>query len=44
VTGNRGRWTPAAGYLRLEGSAGLVGVVPARPWRNVTVSDNERGR
>jgi len=44
VTGNRGRWTPAAGYLRLEGGAGLVGVVPARPWGNVTASDNQRGR
>jgi hypothetical protein len=44
VSGNHGRWTPAAAYLRLEGSSGLVGVVPARPWANVTTKDNRRGR
>ncbi len=40
VARNRGWWTPAAGYLRLPGSAGLVGVVPHLPWSNVTASGN----
>ncbi len=41
VVRNRGRWTPAARYLRLDAS-GLVGVVPQRPWSNVTAADNRR--
>lgn len=40
IAGNRGRWTPAAGYLRLPGSGGLVGVVPHLPWSNVVVREN----
>jgi hypothetical protein len=40
IAGNHGRWTPAAGYLRLPGSGGLVGVVPHLPWSNVVVKEN----
>jgi hypothetical protein len=41
VARNHGRWTPAKGYLRLPGSAGLVGVVPHLPWSNVTATGNQ---
>jgi hypothetical protein len=40
VARNRGRWTPAAGYLRVAGSGGLVGVLPHLPWSNVVVKEN----
>lgn len=40
VVRNHGYWTPAAAYLRLPGSAGLVGVVPHLPWSNVTAEAN----
>jgi len=40
VGGNRGRWTPAAGYLRLPGSGGLVGVLPNLAWKNVVAREN----
>ena len=42
ITGNRGRWAPAARYLRLAGSDGLVGVVPHLAWAKVTASGNVR--
>jgi hypothetical protein len=41
ITGNHGRWTPAAGYLRLAGSTGLVGVLPNLPWSNVRAAENQ---
>jgi hypothetical protein len=44
IAGNHGRWTPAAEYLRLPGSDGLVGVVPGRTWENVVVRENRRAR
>jgi hypothetical protein len=44
VAGNRGRWTPAAPYLRVPESDGLVGLVPGHPWRNLVVKENRRAR
>jgi hypothetical protein len=40
ISRNHGRWTPAAGYLRVPGSGGLVGVVPHLPWTRVVVKEN----
>ncbi len=44
VAGNHGRWTPAAEYLRVPGSDGLVGIVPNLPWDNVVARKNRRAR
>jgi hypothetical protein len=42
ITKNRGTWTPAAAYLQVLGSDGLVGIVPNLFWFNLTVFDNFR--
>ena len=44
ITHNRGAWTPPAAYLLLQGSNGLVGIVPHLAWSNVTVSNNSPRR
>jgi hypothetical protein len=40
IARNHGRWTPAAGYLRVPGGGGLVGVLPHLPWGKLVVREN----
>jgi hypothetical protein len=40
VTHNHGTWSPAAAYLRVAGSDGLVGIVPHLRWSGVTAWGN----
>lgn len=43
ITNNGGTWSPVMGYMDVvPGSGSLVGIVPHKPWYNVTASNNVR--